>query len=186
MKLISFVVGLGVLMMAGCATVKLQAPEEPMKIDITMRLDVYQHVQNDINTIEDFVTGAGKSAPAVSQTLSLLDSFTDTAYADELSPEVEQAAVRRKDRYNELISLEKRGIVGENISGLVTLRGSGDSAVAKLVRDENNDRMVIYREIASKNGASLENVQKLYAGRLQSDASSGTPIETSSGNWQTK
>jgi uncharacterized protein YdbL (DUF1318 family) len=37
--------------------------------------------------------------------------------------------------------------------------------------------MVIYREVARKNGASVEEVQKLYAKRLQSDAPAGTPIE---------
>lgn len=187
MKLISFVVLLSFLMMTGCATVKLKAPEEPMKIDITMRLDVYQHVQSDINAIEDFVTGGGKAnvLPA-SQTLSLFDCFADTAYAQELSPGVEQAALRRKGRYSELIALEQRGVVGEAFSGLVMVRGDADNEVQKLVRDENNDRMVIYKEIASKNGTLVKDVQKLYAERLQKDAPSGTPIEVGSGNWQKK
>jgi uncharacterized protein YdbL (DUF1318 family) len=185
MKQISLIVGTCVLLVVGCATVKVQAPKEPIKVDITMRLDVYQHVQNDINAIEDLVTGAGKTQ-AVPQNQSLLNRFTGIAYAQDLSPEVEQAALRRKNRYSELIALEQAGTVGETSSGLVTVKAAGDSAVEKLVRDENNDRMVIYKEIASKNGTSVEDVQKLYAERLQKDAPSGTPIEAGSGNWQIK
>ena len=187
MKLISFVIMLSFLMMAGCATVKLKAPEEAMKIDITMRLDVYQHVQNDINSIENFVTSSGKSNDSMgSQTLSLLDCFVDIAYAEELSPGVEQAALRRKGRYSQLISLEQRGVVGETSLGLVMVRSAADNQVNQLVQDENNDRMVIYKEIASKNRTQVSDVQKLYAERLQKDAPNGTPIEVGSGNWQKK
>jgi uncharacterized protein YdbL (DUF1318 family) len=37
--------------------------------------------------------------------------------------------------------------------------------------------MVIYQSIANKNGTSIEQVQNLYAKRLQSDAPGGTPVE---------
>ena len=185
MKLISLMLGVGVFFTTGCATVKLKAPEEPMKIDITMRLDVYQHVQKDIDEIEDFVTGAGKVSD-VPRIISFLDSFTATAYAEELPPEVEQAAVRRKNRRSGLIALEQRGEVGETSSGLVTVKSMGDSTVGKLVRDENDDRMIIYKEIAAKNGTLVAEIQKLYAERLQKDAPSGTPIETGKNNWRIK
>jgi len=178
MKKISFIVMAGILLVVGCATVKVQAPKEPIKVDITMRLDVYQHVQNDIDTIENIVTGTDKG--------SFLGYFVGTAYAQDLSPEVEQAALRRRDRRGELIALEQSGTIGETFSGLVTIRAAGNYTAEQLVRDENNDRMVIYNAIASKNGTSVEDVQKLYGERLQRDASSGTPIEIGNGNWQIK
>ena len=42
----TFVLMMLCLMVAavGCAKVQVQAPKEPIKVDITMRLDVYQHV----------------------------------------------------------------------------------------------------------------------------------------------
>ena len=49
--------------------------------------------------------------------------------------------------------------------------------------------MIIYKEIAASNMISVEEVQKLYATRLQEDAPSGTPIEVyseSSGSYQWK
>ena len=173
------------LAVVGCATVKLQAPKEPIKVDISMRLDVYQHVQKDINTIEDLVTGTdtGQKAP---DKQSWLDCVVSTAYAQEISAEVEQAALRRKARRSDLTALEQSGVVGETASALVELRKSADSSVVTLVSQENADRMIIYKEIAAKNGTSVYDVQKLYAQRIQSDTPSGTPIQTENGNWQIK
>ena len=171
-----------VVAFAGCATVKVQAPKEPIKVDISMRLDVYQHVQKDIDAIENIVTGAGDA----SKPQSFMRFLTATAYAQELSPELENAALRRKARYNELTSLEEAGVVGETREGLVAVKGLSAASVEQLVKDENQDRMIIYDEIAFKNGTSVEDVQKIYAERLQQSAPSGTPIETKNGTWETK
>jgi len=177
----------------GCARVSVQAPKEPIKVDISMRLDVYQHVAKDIDAIENMVSGA-KETEKAGGGQSFRGLFIATAYAqEELSPEVEQAALRRKNRIGELYAFESKGIIGENRAGLLELRGSpAESASARqLIEQENNDRMIIYRSVASKNKTSVEEVQKIYAKRLQSDAPSGTPIETrneASGSyeWKTK
>jgi len=178
-----------VILSLGCARVRVEAPKEAIKVDISMRLDIYQHVQKDINAIENIVSGS-KEAPKSSDNHSLLDYFISNAYAQEgLSPEVEQAALRRKDRRTELVSWEAKGFVGENKSGLVEVRNSGGATAAleQLVKAENEDRMIIYRAVADKNGTSVDDVQKLYAKRLQSDAPVGTPAEVlnaASGNFE--
>ncbi|HOW35093.1 MAG TPA: DUF1318 domain-containing protein [Candidatus Omnitrophota bacterium] len=163
----------------GCARVSVQGTKEPIKVDIAMRLDIYQHVEKDIDAIENIVSGSQeKSKPADDQ--SFLEFFVNTAYAQEsLSPEVEQAALRRKDRVNELRTLEAQGAIGENKSGMVEARNSsGDS---QLIAAENSDRMTIYKSLAAKNGTSVDEVGRLYAKRLQSDAPAGTPIEIPNG-----
>ncbi len=170
----------------GCAQVQVKAPKDPIKVDITMRLDVYQHVKQDIDDIENIVSGKPAQGPGDEMHLNFL--FTN-AYAEEgLPQDVEQAAVRRRDRKNELSSWESRGAIGENAMGLVEARSS--QAPAGLISAENSDRMLIYRELSKKNGAALENVQKMYAQRLQADAPSGTPMEVldQSGktSWKTK
>ena len=165
---------------AGCARVRVEAPKEPIKLDISMRLDIYQHVAKDIDAIEDIVSGNG-SKPAKGKQGSMLDLFVKDAYAQEsLSPEVEQAAYNRRDRKPELVSWEEKGVIGENKLGLVEARDSGraDSMVNSLINAENSDRMVIYKAIANKNGISVEEVQKIYAKKLQDGADSGTPIES--------
>lgn len=167
---------LGLIMVLGCARVSVQAPKDPIKVDISMRLDIYQHIKNDIDDIENMVTGSPeKSKPKGSQ--SLLNIFVSDAYAAEgLSSEVEAAALRRKDRREQLVSLQEQGVLGENRLGLLELRKSVSKFTFSII-DENNDRMIIYRAVAEKNGSSVEKVQKIYAKRLQADAASGTPIE---------
>jgi uncharacterized protein YdbL (DUF1318 family) len=169
----------------GCATVRMKAPKEPIKVDISMRLDVYQHVQKDIDAIENIVSGSddGKNP---SDEHSFLSYFVGTVYAQDLSPAVENAAQRRGSRRTELVSLQRAGVVGEGASGLAVVRKGGDPSADGLVRDENKDRMTIYRGIAAKNNVSVSDIQKVYAERLQRDASSGTPIETSPGSWKIK
>ena len=110
------------------------------------------------------------------------------AYAeDALSAEVESAAIRRRDRKPELVSLEKEAVIGENKSGLVEIRDSAraNSSVEKLVGDENSDRMIIYQSVAKKNQVTLAEIQKMYAKRLIEDAPAGAPVETSNG-WKIK
>jgi uncharacterized protein YdbL (DUF1318 family) len=186
MKTLKFFIGLALILGVGCATVKLQAPKEPIKVDVTMRLDVYQHVQNDIDAIESIVTGPSTGANQPAGPISLLDCMESTAYAESLSPEIENAALRRKARYTGLIALERSGVVGEARTGMVVVRKTADASVEKLVREENSDRAIIYKGIAAKNGTTEQEVQKVYAERLQGSAPAGTPIETESGVWQIK
>lgn len=168
-----------VIFVFGCARLSVQGSKEPIKVDISMRLDIYQHVQNDIDAIEGIVSG-DKGKSVTKDNHSLLGIFTGIAYAEEtLGPEVEQAALRRKNRLSDLHSLEGKGIVGENRMGLVEARdpSRADESARQLINAENDDRMVIYKSIAVKNNTSLGDVQKLYANRLSQDAPAGTPIE---------
>ena len=151
----------------GCARVRVEAPKEAIKLDISMRLDIYQHVAKDIDAIEDIVSGNGSKA-APGKKGSMLDIFVTEAYAqDSFGPEVEKAAYSRRDRKPQLDSLETSGAIGENKLGLVEIKGNADSSAKALVDAENADRMVIYKAIAAKNGISVEEVQKLYAKKIQ-------------------
>ncbi|MFA5164315.1 MAG: DUF1318 domain-containing protein [Candidatus Omnitrophota bacterium] len=180
------VTALLVILVMGCASVQVKAPKDPIKVDITMRLDVYQHVEKDIDSIEDIVSGKSTPKPKGGMQLNFLMA---NAYAEDgLSADVEQAALRRRDRKDELVSWEQKGVLGENAMGLVEARSG--QAPGGLVDSENADRMIIYKGIAKKNGTSVEDVQKIYAVRLHEDAPSGTPIEViaAAGNrvWKTK
>lgn len=186
-----FLIILFILFSLGCARVRVEAPKEPIKVDISMRLDIYQHIQKDIDAIEDIVSGSPKETKP-SQKQSLLDYFIVPTYAQEvLSPEVEQAALRRKDRLAELSSWLQKGVVGENKSGLLEIKNAltSDDYLKQLVKAENNDRMIIYESLAKKNNTSVQEIQKLYAQKLQEKALSGTPIEVfnaSSGTYEWK
>lgn len=172
---------------AGCAKVQVQAPKEPIKVDISMRLDVYQHVEKDIDDIENIVTGSPEK-PQSRMREFLSDFLVPQAHAADLSPEVEQAALRRRDRKPALTNWQQQGVIGENNAGLVEVRdpGRADPSVQGIVDAENADRMVIYNGVAAKNGTSVAEVQKIYAQRLQGDAPAGTPIQAVDGSWSVK
>lgn len=175
-----FILILCVIFSLGCARVKVGGSKEPIKVDISMRLDIYQHVAKDIDDIENIVSGQ-EAKPVKKDTQGSLNLFIATCFAQEsaLSPEVEQAALRRKDRRPELIAWQEKGVVGENSSGLLEImaRAKADTSLEALVKAENKDRKIIYEAVAEKNGTSVEEVQKLYAKRLQNDAPGSTPIE---------
>lgn len=171
-----FIVLGAIIFALGCARVSVQGSKEPIKLDISMRLDIYQHVQKDIDSIEGIVGGAKEEKKPGEQ--GALSFFIGNAYAQEgLGPEVEQAALRRKDRLAKLRGFEEKGIIGENASGLLELKASGDAEAKEVISAENSDRMIIYKSLADKNGTSVEEIQKLYAKKLQSNAPAGTPIE---------
>ena len=168
-----------VIVAAGCARVLVQAPKEPIRVDISMRLDIYQHIEKDIDEIENIVSGSSEK-PQSKANPNKLNFFVKETYADEeLSPQVEQAALRRRDRRSQLFSWEEKGVVGENKVGLAEVRilDQVNDATQKLIEAENSDRMLIYQAVAVKNGTSVEEVQKLYAKRLHADSPSRTPIE---------
>jgi uncharacterized protein len=171
----------------GCAKVRVGGTPEPIKLDISMRLDIYQHVEKDIDAIEGIVSGA-KGNKKAGDKQGFLGILVSEAYAQEgLSPEVEQAAMRRKDRLADVSALEGRGVIGENKDGLLELRNpQSDASAGGLVAGENADRMQIYEAVARKNGTSIAEVQRLYSKRLQNNAPSGAPVQAQDGAWTVK
>jgi uncharacterized protein YdbL (DUF1318 family) len=171
---------LALVVSLGCARVKVEAPEKPIKIDITMRIDVYQHVVKDLNSIEDMVSGSKQEPSPKPNQKGELNLFVTCAFAQEgLGPEVQAAVNNRIKRRSLLADRQAKGVIGENRMGLVEIRNpaAADATAQQLVRDENNDRMTIYKSVAEKNGAPLRGTQEANAARLQQDAPAGTPIE---------
>ncbi len=183
MKKIAIVLMTGTVLFFGCARVKVGGTKDPIKVDmnVTMRVDVYQHVEKDLDDIDSIVYGNKSSQPVnKDDKQSLLGLFISEAYAQQgLSRDVEDAALRRRDRLAALFALEGRGIAGENRSGLVEIRAAdkADTQAVALVNAENADRMIIYQAVAARNGVGVEEVQKQYARRAQQEAPAGTPIE---------
>lgn len=183
------------ILMMGCARVNVGGAKEPIKLDIAMRLDVYQHVEKDIDAIENIVSGPkGTEKGKLGEEHSFLSLGIRAAYAEEkLSPEAEQAALRRKGRISQIYALESKGIIGESKIGLLELRkpSQGEASVKKLIELENKDRIIICEIVAAKNNITVDEMNKVYAKRLQSDAPAGTPIEafnkdTGSYEWKIK
>jgi uncharacterized protein YdbL (DUF1318 family) len=112
---------------------------EPLQMDIRVRLDVYQHgvVEEAGDDVEMRVAG-------------------EEAY--------EGAALRVRERMEEIQTLKNNRLVGENHNGLLSLRerpgGEWGDYVQKTVEAENADRRLLMRQEAARRDVPMHEVGK--------------------------
>jgi uncharacterized protein len=108
---------------------------DPLKVDVNVRLDVYQYSKPD----------AAKPAEAVAQT-------------------VESVLERKRNRSGEVQTLKNNRLVGENHRALLTIReqpaGKEGEWVKKTVQGENDDRVFLMVEMAKKENLQMHEVQE--------------------------
>ncbi len=153
-------IALTVLLAAGCKgpTVSLSTPE-PIVVDINMRVDVYER--------------GGGSAGA-------------TAAKPKQSGNVPAADASRRARMGDIQTFKNSRLVGENRQGLLVVRdqpaGSYGQYVAKMVSEENADRLVLMRQLAAERNMSLEDVQQQQGELWRNRSFSGEWIEVPQDN----
>ena len=122
------------LLLASCAapTVNLATPQ-PIKVDIAVRLDVYQHAKE----------ASKKSTP------------TSTTSAE--------PAEARRNRMADIQTFKNSRLVGEGRDALLAIRvdtpGDYGDFIRKTVDAENSDRMALMKSEAEKQKAALPQVQ---------------------------
>jgi uncharacterized protein YdbL (DUF1318 family) len=145
------------VLLAGCKapTVNLSTPD-PIKVDINMRVDVYER-------------GGGSAPPkppAPSADLPSVDA-------------------RRRARMGDVQNFKNSRLVGENRQGLLAVRDQPEGAygryVEKTVAEENADRMVVMRQLAAERNMSLEDIQAQQGELWRNRSFSGEWIEVSVG-----
>ncbi len=154
------------LILAGCSTpsVNLSTPD-PIKVDIAMRLDVYQHAPP-----------AGDKKPAAKPVAE------STGGGDPQE--------RRRNRMADIQQFKNSRIVGEGRDGLVVIRvetpGDYGDYIRKVVAEENRDRMTLMKATAEKEKISLPEVQNRQASVWQKMAFKDEWIEVpdKSGGWK--
>lgn len=154
---------IAVMVMAalGCAKVSVETTK-PIKVDVTMRIDIYQHVEKEASSIEDQIYGKKDK-----QLNSLLAIMVPEAYAQENSPaEINEAIERRKARAGEIEGYFNKGYAGEKLDGLLQVMEDVpeevSEKVAAAVKEENRDRMIIYSATADSNKLPLEETQLFF------------------------
>jgi uncharacterized protein YdbL (DUF1318 family) len=151
---------LAFVVLAGCAngpTINLDTKKplkvDPVKVDLNMRVDVYQHP--DAN-VQKRVTGAQPVDGGDAQT-------------------------RLRNRMGEVQALKNNRIVGESSKGLLEIRnkppGEFGEYVQRLVDAENKDRMAMMQDIVQKKNLAVEEVQRQQAELARNKAFSGEWIE---------
>lgn len=151
---------LAALAAAGCKgpTVSLSTPE-PIVVDINMRVDIYDR-------------GGGSAGAA--------------GVKPKPSGDVPAADARRRARMGDIQTFKNSRLVGENRQGLLVVRdqpaGPYGQYVLKIVSEENADRLVLMRQLATERNMSLEDVQKQQGELWRNRSFSGEWIEVPQDN----
>ena len=192
--LVALGVSLGALLV-GCAVVNVYVsfPEEKIK---EAAVD-----------IESMVEGGAPvkplpKTPTTPKKSSLLDNILfSPIYAQaipqlKITPEIQEAVTRRKDRFSKIRFYKDAGLIGENNQGFIEARFDGQDVVAatkkdveSLVKDESRDREYIYKELVKQNNMApeeLANIKSAFAGVQRNKAKSGDWIQTETGEWKKK
>ena len=145
---------LAVLLLAGCTSIPVNVgTTEPVKVDIAMKVDVYQHA--DPNAAKKVVVQA---PPA------------DVAKA-------------RRNRMAEIQILKNARIVGENHAGYLEVRNSPPGEYGDYVRTtvdaENADRARLIEKLAKEKNLAVAEVESQQAELFRKDAFAGEWIEVS-------
>ena len=143
-----------------------------LKVDINMRIDVYQHVVADVESIEDQVyeEEAGQSNEDQvyeEEEQSKLIFGPGLAYAAERPSGRDGAIKRRRMRIARLNKYFAKGYIGENREAHLEMRVQDLPAdlkreIKSTIKEENKDRERIYRAVAKKRGADVSEVRKVF------------------------
>ncbi|WP_372882303.1 YdbL family protein [Psychromonas sp.] len=85
----------------------------------------------------------------------------------------------------DLSDAKQQGLVGEKVDGLLGVVKSSRE-VNQLVQSINAQRIELYKEIAEKNGMTLEQVSVLAGKKAISKTPRGEYIQNSAGQWEIK
>jgi len=151
---------------AGCELPPIQIESEaPLKVEIAMRVDVYQHVGE---------TAKPQGAPE--------QDLPAAPFED------------RRKRMGEIQTLKNNRIVGENRKGQLEIRnlppGAYGDYVKMMVENENQDRLLLMERAGKARGVPLDTIQKEQAELWRQRSFKGEWIENPSGdggwNWVQK
>lgn len=149
-----------VLAIIGCAKVSVETVK-PIKVDINMRVDIYQHVVKDVESIEGEIYGN-------KQQINMNTLFLwENVYAAQYSSEVSFAIEKRKARAAIIEDYFQKGYIGENKEAYLEivsqdLTNEVKNAIGKNIEEENSDRKIIYLETAGKNGITISEAAKVF------------------------
>lgn len=147
-----------ILILFGCAKLSVETTK-PIKVDISMRVDVYQHVVKDVESIEDQIYGNKEKQ------LNFIFG-SSIVYAQD-SSNVDAAIQRRKDRASEIEGYFAKGYIGENKDALLedisgSIPADIRARIKSLITQENKDREILHQSTAKKNSVNVSEVRKIF------------------------
>jgi hypothetical protein len=92
---------------------------------------------------------------------------------------------RMKARLPEIVTLKSKGIIGETYQGYLAFVGQSREG-ADIVAAENDDRKMLYQEIAQKAGATPEQVGRRAALKWKENLGPDEYFKNEDGTWMKK
>jgi hypothetical protein len=89
-------------------------------------------------------------------------------------------------RFDSVLALMDRGVIGENNRAMLEVRGGATAADQKLVTEENVDRREVYAALAAQSGSSADTVAAKRAQQIAAAARAGHWIQDARGTWYQK
>jgi uncharacterized protein YdbL (DUF1318 family) len=107
------------------------------------------------------------------------------------TPEVNAAIESRRGRYAAVRAAMAQGCLGETARGLIEAREGQDcpANLPGLIKDENRDRMFLYRTIVEQNNMPPEDLARVEAGFARAHRDRAVPgswLQDDSGRWYRK
>ena len=193
------------VLVLGCVTVNVYFPEAAVK-DLSEQIEeaVARQAESNAEAEEDGAPQAALGSRLVSAVgWAIYHLGASPVYASEsdvAAPEISNPAIRRiiqsrASRVEEVNRFKSRGVLGEGRDALLAIRSLDElalaerAAVQRLVKQENNDREEMFKEIAAATGASLSQlpqIRETYAATLREKARPGDWIERPGDGWVRK
>jgi uncharacterized protein YdbL (DUF1318 family) len=184
----AFLAGL-VLAFLSCITVNIYFPESEVKKTAEV---IVNEVRDSDKAIKDEVK---KDNVIKSAGFSLVPRLHAQQETEVTTPRIRAIKESIKGRFDQLVPYFDAGRIGETSDGnLQVLNEDGlslqdKSVLRKLVKDENQDRMDLYAEVAKALNIDpklMERVQQIFAEQWIGKAHAGWMIQKADGSWVKK
>ena len=194
MRKIGVIFGLALLLVS-CAVVNVYVTFPQEKIDKAME-GLELQIQPAVPSLKSLVPKKqSRLSPWRFLEPTPLYAQTITSELKISSPAIAEAKARIGKRFSDIQRYKDNKNLGENKDGLLDIRstdgldGKQVSLFQKTVKEENNDRMTIYREIVQINSMDSAEIKKVQTGAARSNrklANDGEWIQNENGAWQVK
>lgn len=193
MRKMGLIFGL-VLLLVGCAVVNVYVTFPQEKIDKAME-ELELQIQPAVPSSE---TPKEQSRLNPWRFLEPAPLYAETVITSEVkttSSAIDEAKSRRRERLPDIQEYKDKKILGENNEGLLDVRSIEGldkdqvSTLRKMVKEENNDRMTIYRDIVEINNMVSTEIKRVQAAAAKANrklAKEGEWIQDEDGAWQLK
>lgn len=195
---------LSLVVVLACVTINVYFPEEEIR-DLSQQIEeevrrraAEEHQGEATEEPQTSRVGTTRGASPWALLAVVLPASALQAQQEVPAPEVTNPAIRkiiesRAERLTALNRLKSQGVVGENNRALVEIRDlqrlddlRARAEAQRLVREENADRELLFKEIARAKGVDLEQlplIHETYAETMRQYARPGDLIQLGDGTW---